>query len=390
MGSYYQFSSVHPCPRGDQGRSRAAPTLDSGCTVARRTLHLSFDTTTLPRNDSRVEGPEVLYRYRSEIELEVIRAVPASGSVLDEMLRSTLGFEDAGRPRLGKCLRPSLCLLACESLGGDIAQALPVAVAIELVHNFSLIHDDIEDGDETRHHRPAVWSVYGRDEAIAAGTALWTRAYETLDAAPSHGVPLERALESRRILTDACQQIIEGQHLDLTYETRTDVTLAEYLTMIGYKTGALYSASLQIGALLAGADAPEVERFGLFGQQLGISFQIRDDILGIWGEGSATGKPVGADIARKKKSLPIVQAFQQAVGSDRDLLRTVYSAPSIEEEDIDAVLGVLQRWNCRYFAQGLAEDYRARAMGALSKANVPVEARIRFDELTSFILEREF
>ena len=347
-----------------------------------------------------MEGPEVLYRYRPEIELEITRAVPPTGDVLDEMLRYTLGWTDDGLPRLGKCLRPSLCLLACESLGGDVQQAMPVAVAIELVHNFSLVHDDIEDGDETRHHRPTLWSVYGRDQAVAAGTALWTRAYETLNEAERRGVPTERVLAARLILTEACQQIIEGQHMDLSFETRTDVTLAEYLEMIGYKTGALYAASLRIGALMAGADDETIDLFGVFGQQLGLSFQIRDDILGIWGQVTkqgfvftfdrATGKPVGADIARRKKSLPIVQAFQQAVGPDRELLRTVYSTPTIEDDDIDAVLDVLQRWNCRYFAQGLAEDCRSRAMSVLARVHVPMEARIRFDDLTSFILEREF
>ena len=117
--------------------------------------------------------------------------------------------------------------------------ALPVAVSIELIHNFSLIHDDIEDGDELRHHRPTLWQVYGRNEAIVAGIALWTLAYETLNAAAAEGVAAGRVLEARRVLNQACSEMIEGQHLDLTYELRSNVTLAEYLKMIGGKTGAL-------------------------------------------------------------------------------------------------------------------------------------------------------
>ena len=337
-----------------------------------------------------VEDADVLYRYRSRIELEVARALPVGGSQLDEMQRYALGWTAEGLPNLGKCLRPSLCLLTCEALGGDIEQVLPVAVAIELIHNFSLIHDDIEDGDELRHHRPTVWSVYGRDQAVAAGVALWTTAYRTLNTALDRGVPASRLLETRRVLNDACQRMIEGQHLDISYELRTDVSLDEYVQMIACKTGALLSASLRTGAVIAGASDDEAESFGDFGLQLGLAFQIRDDILGIWGEGSATGKPVGADIARKKKTLPIVQAFEQAVGPDRELLRRVYANQTVEDEDVDAVLAILQRWNCRYFAQGLAEDYRSRAMASLARTHIPAPARHRFDEITTFILEREY
>lgn len=335
-------------------------------------------------------GPEVLFRYRDAIEREVSQAIPAGNSPIDEMLRFALGWTDEGMPTLGKSLRPTFCLLTCESLGGDSARALPVAVAIELVHSFSLIHDDIEDGDEMRHHRPSLWHEYGRGPAVLAGAALWTVAYETLNRAYERGLSAERTLAARKVLNDACREMIEGQHQDLTYELRTDVSLDEYLEMIERKSAALLGASMQLGALVAGADEEEAARFASFGREIGLAFQIRDDVLGIWGEGSATGKPVGADIARKKKSLPVVHAFQQVVGPDRDLLRNVYAKPEVDDEDVFQVLDVLQRWNCRYFAQGLAEDYRARAMNALARTSILPEARRGFDELNSFILERDY
>jgi geranylgeranyl diphosphate synthase type I len=335
-------------------------------------------------------SPEVLFRYRDAIEREVSRALPDSDSTIDEMLRFALGWTDEGVPTLGKSLRPTLCLLTCESLGGDIETALPVAVAIELTHCFSLIHDDIEDGDEMRHHRASVWHAYGRRPAVLAGAALWTVAYQTLNRAYERGLSAERTLTAREVLNDACREMIEGQHQDLTYELRTDVTLPEYLEMVERKSAALLGASVQLGAIVAGADDEEAARFATFGREIGLAFQIRDDILGIWGEGSATGKPVGADIARKKKTLPIVHALQQVVGPDRDLLRTVYARPEVDDEDIFRVLDVLQRWNCRYFAQGLAEDYRARAMNALARTSIPPEARRGFDELNTFILERDY
>ncbi len=335
-------------------------------------------------------GPEILYRYRDAIEREVVRSLPASDSPLDEMLRFYFGWTEEGTPSLAKCLRPSLCLMACESLGGDTQQALPIAVAVELVHNFSLIHDDIEDGDEMRHHRPALWHAYGRQPAIFAGIALWSIADQTLDRALERGLSAERVLAARRILNNGCLEMIEGQHQDLSFEQRSDVTLSEYLDMIGRKSGALLGAALQLGALVAGCDDEECERFDTFGRQLGVAFQIRDDVLGIWGEGSATGKPVGADIARKKKSLPVVHAFQQVVGPDRDMLLGAYAKPEVDEADVAEVLSILQRWNCRYFAQGLAEDYRARAMEELSRTPISPDARRSFDELMSFVLERDY
>jgi geranylgeranyl diphosphate synthase type I len=337
-----------------------------------------------------VEGPEILYRHRAEIEAEIRGALPSSDAPLDEMIRYQMGWTPDGLMSLGKWLRPALCLTACEALGGDVNRCLPVAASIEMVHNFSLIHDDIEDGDEVRHHRPALWSVYGRGPAIAAGTALWTLAYQTLNQARERGMPAERVLAARRLLNDACTEMVEGQDRDISFEQRNDVTLNEYLEMVNGKTAALLSASLALGALVAGADALEQERFALFGREMGLAFQIRDDILGIWGEGSATGKPVGADIARRKKTLPVVHAFQQAVGGDRETLRRVYSEPDVEDKDVDDVLAILQRWNSRYFAQGLAEDHRATAMGALARTSIAFESRVMFDDLTEFILERDF
>ncbi len=335
-------------------------------------------------------GPDILNRHRDAIEREVGRSLAATGSPIDEMLRSYLGWTTDGLPSLAKCLRPSLCLTACEALGGDTNQALPVAAAVELVHNFSLIHDDIEDGDVIRHHRPTLWHAYGRQPAVFAGVALWSIANQTLDRALDAGLPPERVLQAQRVLNDACIEMIEGQHQDISFEERDDVTLTEYIGMIGRKSGALLGASLRLGALVAGCDDEEQERFYTFGRELGIAFQIRDDLLGIWGEGSATGKPVGADIARKKKSLPVVHAFQQVVGPDHEVLTEAYSKPQMDDNDINEVLSILQRWNCRYFAQGLAEDHRSRAMGVLSRTPISPDARRSFDDLMSFVLERDY
>ena len=149
-----------------------------------------------------VEGPEILSRHRASIEAEIRGALPTGDAPLDEMIRYQMGWTRDGLMSLGKWLRPALCLTACEALGGDVHRCLPVAASIEMVHNFSLIHDDIEDGDEVRHHRPALWSVYGRGPAIAAGTALWTLAYQTLSQAGERGLAPDRVLAARRLLND--------------------------------------------------------------------------------------------------------------------------------------------------------------------------------------------
>ena len=337
-----------------------------------------------------MQGSETLFRYRGYIQNEVSDFLKSGAAPLDDLFRYQLGWGSDGVPTLGKCLRPAMCLLACESHNGSLEQCIPIATSIEMVHNFSLIHDDIEDGDELRHHRSTVWAQYGRSPAMLSGLGLWTVANTMLEQASRRGLPTGTLLGVRRVLNETCSEIIQGQHQDLSFETRRDVSLAEYVEMIGRKSAALFGTSLRLGALVAGSGPEEAERLDLFGRQLGLAFQIRDDILGIWGEGSATGKPVGSDIVRRKKSLPVVHAFEQAVGSDRELLRSVYSKQLVSDTDVNDVLEVLQRWNCRYFAQGLAEDYRSKAMDALSKAHINLESRIVFDELTSFILERDY
>ncbi len=349
-----------------------------------------FDTKTLRSTIPSMEGPEILFRYRGYVQDEVGEFLGKADQPLDDLLRYQLGWTEDGVLNLGKCLRPAMCLLACESLNGDLNHCIPIAAGIEMVHNFSLIHDDIEDGDELRHHRSTVWAQFGRNPAMLSGLGLWTVAYKIIGQASNRGMSATKLLEVRSILNETCSEIIQGQEQDLSFETRRDVALAEYIEMIGRKSAALFGTSLRLGALVAGASSEEAERLDLFGRQLGLAFQIRDDILGIWGEGSATGKPVGADIIRRKKSLPVVHAFEQAVGSDRDLLRSVYTKDDVSDADVNDVLEVLQRWNCRYFAQGLAEDYRSTAMDALSKAHIDGEARQRFDELMAFILERDY
>ena len=194
-----------------------------------------------------------------------------------------------------------LCLMACADVGGEPMHAIPAAAAIEILHNFSLIHDDVEDGDETRRHRPTVWKVWGTAQAINAGDAMFALAFAAMQRLPGYGVANATTLAALGIFTETCQALTEGQHLDMHFETRNDVTTDEYIRMIQGKTAALIGASVAIGALIGGASPKTDVALRTFGQSIGVAFQIQDDILGIWGDPQKTGKAAGNDLLRKKE-----------------------------------------------------------------------------------------
>lgn len=199
----------------------------------------------------------------------------------------------------GKAMRPAFVLAAAAAVGTGGADAVPGAVAVELVHNFSLLHDDVMDGDLTRRHRPTAWAVFGSGAAILAGDAALTLALDLLGASPSAG----------RMVAGAVQELVEGQLADLAFEHRGAVTVDECLAMAGGKTAALLGCSTSLGALLGGGRPAQVRGFEKAGRDLGLAFQLVDDLLGIWGDPAVTGKPVGADLARRKKSIPVVAAL---------------------------------------------------------------------------------
>ncbi|GAB7038715.1 MULTISPECIES: family 2 encapsulin nanocompartment cargo protein polyprenyl transferase [Catenuloplanes] len=228
-------------------------------------------------------------------------------------------WDPAGQPAAqsgGKALRPALALSAAAAVGGDRAAAVPAAVAVELVHNFSLLHDDVMDGDATRRHRPTVWAVFGVDTAILAGDALLAAAIDVLAAsgAPATGPAI-------RGLCAAVQALVDGQAADLRFEQTTTVRLTDVLEMAANKTGALLGASCSLGALLGGAPAARAALLGEFGERVGLAFQIVDDLLGIWGDPVVTGKPVFSDLRNRKKSLPVLAALTSGTPAGRELVR---------------------------------------------------------------------
>ena len=270
-----------------------------------------------------------------------------------------------------------------------MAQALPAAAALELVHNFSLIHDDVQDEDQERHHRPTVWALWGKPMAVVAGNTMLALADRTILELWHRGVPMEKAAPALRVLTERYLETIEGQYLDLSFEQRLDVGPDEYLQMVEKKTGALIQAAMHLGALLGPSDPEQVAALRGCGRLLGLAFQARDDVLGIWGDPAMTGKAVGADIQRRKKSLPVVYGFAQAPAAARTRLAELYRLPRLDRRATAEVLGILEELNAREFAQRVAEEKRDQALTLARQASLLPWARGQMEELADFIVNRQ-
>jgi geranylgeranyl diphosphate synthase type I len=340
-----------------------------------------------PALASRVE--DVLSRYRDDVLAGMRAALDRPGIEHVRYMRYHLGWEDergeSVEARAGKMLRPALCLLCCESLGGALSSAMPAAVAIELLHNFTLVHDDIEDASETRHGRPALWRVAGIAQAINAGDGLFVIAQRTLLDLP---LPSERVVQAARLLNDACVALCEGQYADIGFEARDRVSPAEYRAMIGGKTAALLGASAALGALAAGADDRAIDAFRRCGELLGMAFQVQDDVLGAWGEEQVTGKPVADDIRLRKKSFPVVYAFDHLDDTRRRELDRLYRAPLTNEEDVTAVLDLLEAAGARRASNGAAQQYAADALAAIRDLALDRDHRADSEALAAFFIER--
>ena len=322
------------------------------------------------------------------------------------MARYALGWLDAnGAPHPsggGKGLRPVLCLLAAEAIDSSPtarARALAGAAAVELVHNYSLVHDDIQDGDEERHHSPTVWVQWGMPQAINVGDALRELAQIALQRARNADAPADTVLNAYQLLNDASLEMIEGQYLDLAYEQQSTVGPNEYLDMVERKTGAMIGCSMALGALLAGNDLDRAAHFSRAGRRLGLCFQIRDDALGIWGDQAITGKSAGNDIRRRKKSYPIVHALRSANTEDRAALDRIYRptvAPdpsridgAVNDADVDTVMAILDRIDARQATDLAAQQQFDAFHQELDACALSSVARTTFASIAEFMLHRD-
>ena len=303
-----------------------------------------------------------------------------------DLLRYHLGFVnehlEPERVNAGKRIRPRLCVLTCDAAGGDQNQAIPAAAAIELLHNFTLIHDDIQDQSVFRRHRRTIWNLWGTAQAINAGDAMFAVAHLALNRTVDAAVDPSTVLELSTGLHDATLRIVEGQVLDLGFEQRADVAASDYLTMIGGKTGALTRCACWTGARIAGVDAERADLLAEFGSALGIGFQLRDDILGIWGATNDTGKSEADDIRRRKKSLPVLLLRERASANEQATLDAIYEHDDVTDEEVAAVLELMRFHEIAPDVQSRVRAWHDRARNLLQAAVPPSPAR---DELITMV-----
>jgi len=309
---------------------------------------------------------------------DALAALDGRAPLLATMARYHLGVGDANGAALpaggtdrGKRVRPAVALLCCAAAGGRVETAAPLAAALELLHNFTLIHDDVQDESPTRRHRPTVWGVWGVGQAINAGDALFAAAHLPLHRLRQAGVEAELVLRLLETFERTTIAIVEGQTRDLEFEGRADVSPDDYLAMIAAKTAAIVRYAAWAGALLAGADDATAERFGAFGLALGLGFQVRDDALGIWGAPAATGKAAADDLRRRKQSLPILLLRERADAATRAELAALYAASQIDAPGVGRVLALLEAAGVRQEVESRVAGFHDGARAALLAAGRP-------------------
>jgi len=328
----------------------------------------------------RLDLPTLIAETEAEILRLVVDRDPTTHG-LYEMVRYHLGLDGTGAPA-GKRMRPLLGLLAYASITGEYRAALPGAAAVELGHNFSLVHDDIEDRDRERRHRPTLWTLHGIPQAINAGDTLFSLSRIALHRLTDLGFSDARVLRLMRLYDETCLALCEGQYIDI-YTSEHDLTMSVelYFDMIGRKTAALIAASIEAGAILATEDNEVIRRYRAFGWALGLAFQLNDDLLGIWGQEQATGKEP-TDLAKHKKTLPVIYAFEHAGAVDRSRLESLYRAADPTVDEVSEVVSILERVGARDYTRDEARRYRDEALGELDAAGV-VEpaARERLEQI---------
>jgi geranylgeranyl diphosphate synthase, type I len=322
----------------------------------------------------------------ADTEAEILRVVsdrdPSTTGVY-EMIRYHLGLDGSSGPR-GKRMRPLLGLLAYASIAGDHHAALPGAAAVELGHNFSLVHDDIEDGDTERRHRPTLWALYGVPQAINTGDLIFSLSRVALHRLTDLGFPDGKVLRLMRLYDETCVMLCEGQYIDIATSAADEpMTVELYFDMIGRKTAALIAGSIEAGALLATDDEAVISRYRRFGWALGLAFQLNDDLLGIWGQEQKTGKEP-TDVARHKKTLPVLYAFEKATPTDRARLAELYTMPEPGDAEVAEIVAILERTGADVYTRTEARRHRDEALAELDGIEV-VEASAR-DKLRGIIL----
>ncbi len=327
----------------------------------------------------------LLSHIELELQKQVARLDEPRTQIFHEMLTYHMGWtgEGAGPEATGKRIRPLLVLLVTSACGGNWQHALPAAAAIELVHNFSLVHDDIQDNSPKRRGRDTVWTKWGVPMAINAGDALFVMSNQAIiDLKQNY--PAEVVVKAAEILHNTCLDLTRGQYLDMSYEERTDLGVEDYWPMISGKTAALLSACCNIGALLGGADETLQETYRSFGHYLGLAFQVQDDILGIWGDETVTGKSAASDLVEGKKSLPVLIGLGK-----KGKFAERWSRGPIMVEEVEDVARLLAGEGGYGQAKEASIQMTDMAINTLREADPQNEAGEALFELTNKLLNRD-
>ncbi|MGW8378931.1 polyprenyl synthetase family protein [Streptomyces sp. ODS28] len=329
-------------------------------------------------------GHEVLERARRRVQPLLEEQVSLRLSALGGVAAYHLGWQEADGARsqagCGKTVRPALCFAAAEAVGASADAARTEAAAVQLVHDFSLLHDDLIDGDRTRRHRPAVWASFGLPAGVLCGDALVATALAAVASASG---------EAAGFLAETVVELVEGEALDVAFEQRARVSPQEYVAMAGAKTGALMGCACRLGALAGGADRLRAAQLAAFGRELGVAFQIADDLLGLYGEEAATGKPVGSDLASRKKSLPILAALAADTSSGRELAALYGQSGPMSEADVAHAARLVHAAGGVDIARRYAADALRRARTALDEARPTAHGREHLTALAHVLTHRD-
>jgi geranylgeranyl pyrophosphate synthase len=285
----------------------------------------------------------------------------------------------------GKLSRPALALLTTEAFGGDLKKALPAATAIQIFHDFTLMHDDIEDGDSVRRHRKTVWNVWGIPRAINAGDAMYTLNFKSLLRLP------ENRDEVLASLLDSYLKIVAGQELDLSFVSKKvgEVSSEDYFEMIEGKSAELIGASARTGALLAGALPEDQEEIYNYGLNLGLAYQIYDDMVSIWGTTKNSGKVELGDITEKKKTLPVIWLYEAVDADDKKTLDSIYSAEKISPEKAQQVKAMIEKYGIKAKVKSKVVEFKKSALNALSNLKIQEEYQKEYIDLLNWLIPEE-
>ncbi len=331
--------------------------------------------------------PEVIARHRETVEAALRAALALDDSPLTGPARYVMGWQAAdGTPMEsgGKRIRPALTIVAAGIFGGSASDALPGAVAVELIHNFSLVHDEIQDQDDVRHGRPTAYTVWGPGQAINLGDFMYGRALQAL----THGDgEVGRRMAALDVLLRAVEGMIGGQWRDIAFEEREAVSVDEYLGMVEGKTGVLLGAALEMGAILGGAPREQSALMGRWGTRLGLAFQAIDDYLGIWGDEALTGKTTTGDIARKKKTLPIIHGLNDPEAGA--VIRRAF-ATDRQVEELPAIVAALEVAGAHTLCSELARQYADEAETMAAGLEVDANGRDMLRAIGDYFCSRTF